>query len=143
MNELTGPPPPEPTRVVRADALDRANRAWSARVSGSTWRECAELGGYSSAEHAIDACRRLFGAVPQIDRDELRRLWRDRLEATWAQVVSDMADRIPGATTSAVRIVTAAMQLDGLAEPVKVAVEVDTVLNGLMRELGDAGYMGN
>jgi hypothetical protein len=103
MRELTGPPPPEPVRAVRADALERADRAWTARVTGSTWREAAEIGGYSSDKHAMNAARRVYGELPRIDRDELRRLWRDRLESAWRQCASDMADRVPGATTAAVR----------------------------------------
>jgi hypothetical protein len=140
MRELTGPPPPEPVRAVRADALERADRAWTARVTGSTWREAAEIGGYSSDKHAMNAARRVYGELPRIDRDELRRLWRDRLESAWRQVAEDMRDRVPGATTAAVRIVTAAAALDGLNEPTKVDVSADDFLGLFTRELNDAGF---
>lgn len=140
MKELTGPPPPEPIKAVRADALQRADRAWTARVTGSTWREAAQLAGYSSPQHAMQAANRIYGELPRIDRDELRRLWRDRLEATWRQCCTDMADRVPGATTAAVRIVTAAAALDGLNEPTKVDVSADDFLGLFTRELNDAGF---
>ena len=85
--------------------------------------------------------RNAYGAPPVIDREQLRNLWRDRLEAAWRQVCADMADRVPGSTTSAVRIVTAAIQLDGLAEPQKVSVEVDQSFDLLLKGLTDDGYL--
>ena len=94
---VLGPAPPVPVKRVRADALRRADTAWSARVAGATWKEAAELAGFSSAEHAIDGVKNAFGGVPQIDREELRNLWRDRLERSWRQVGRDMVDRVPGA----------------------------------------------
>jgi hypothetical protein len=51
-----------------------------------------------------------------------------------------MADRVPGATTAAVRIVTAAAALDGLNEPTKVDVSADDFLGLFTRELNDAGF---
>jgi hypothetical protein len=143
MDELTGPEPPEPTKKVRADALERADTAWRARVAGAAWAEAAKVAGYSSDKHAIDGVRNVFGAVPQIDREELRRLWRDRLERSWRQCVADMADRVPGATTASVRIAQAAIALDGLDEPTKVDLQVSQVFDGFLKELGDAGYLGS
>lgn len=140
---LEGPPPPEPRKVVRADALDRANRAWSARVAGAAWKEAAEVAGFSSGRVALDACRNVFGELPQIDREELRRLWRDRLERSWRQCCLDMGQQVPGATTASVRIATAAIALDGLAEATKIDLEVTQVFDGFLKELGDAGYLGN
>jgi hypothetical protein len=141
MNELIGPPPPEPVKKVRADALDRANRAWSARVAGGSWREAAELAGFSTAEHAMDAVRSAFGGVPKIDREALRHLWRERLERSWRQVVLDMADRVPGSVTASVRVAAAAATLDGLNEPVRVNVEADALIGMFTKELQDAGFM--
>lgn len=140
---VLGPPPPAPVRKVRADALQRADTAWRTRVAGGTWREAAELAGFSSPEHAISAVKNVFGQTPVIDRDALRVLWRDRLERAWRQVCADMAERVPGATTAAVRIATCAMQLDGLAEPNKVDVTVNESFDLLLRGLSDAGYLGS
>lgn len=139
---LEGPPPPAPVKRVRADALDRATRAWQARVAGGTWAQAAEVAGFSSDTVAIDAVRNVFGGPPVIDKEALRHLWRERLERSWRQCVSDMSDRIPGATTASVRIAQAAMQLDGLDAPVQVDLQVSQVFDGYLKELTDAGYMG-
>lgn len=137
---MTGPEPPVP--VVRGDALARADAAWRARVSGMTWREAAEVAGYASAEHAIDAVRKTYGTLPKLDRDEQRRIWRDRLEVAWRQVAEDMRDRVPGSVTAAVRVATCAIALDGLAEATKIDLQVTEVFDGFLRELTDAGYLG-
>src|SRR3954462_9460324 len=94
---------PETTNTwVKADHLERANRVWAARVAGHTWREAAEIGGYASPENAIRAVRNVYGHVPRLDREELRNLWRDRLESTWRQAGDDMSEQRPGAVTAAV-----------------------------------------
>lgn len=143
MEELQGPPPPKPVkRGARADALDRADRCWTARVAGATWAQAAQVAGFNSDTHAIEAVKSIFGTLPKLTRDELRNLWRDRLERSWRQVCLDMADRVPGATTASVRIATAAITLDGLAEPVKVDLNVNEVYDGFLKELSDAGYLG-
>jgi hypothetical protein len=128
-------------KVVRADALRRADTAWRARVAGATWREAAEMAGFSAENHAIDAVRNAFGRVPVVDREALRHLWRERLERAWRQVCADMSERVPGATTAAVRIVTAAAALDGLNEPHKVNVEVNEGFDLLLKGLTDEGYL--
>lgn len=137
---VLGPPPPDPVKVVRADALRRADTAWRARVHGATWREAAKMAGYSSDSVAIDGVKAAFGGVPVIDREQLRHLWRERLERAWRQCCADMGERVPGATTAAVRIVTAAAALDGLNEPTKVDVAFDPFLNMFSKELSDAGF---
>jgi arginase family enzyme len=70
-----------------------------------------------------------------MERDELRNLWRDRLEAAWRQVMVDMTEQRPGATTAAVRIATAATNLDGLNAPLMVDVRVTEVFEALVTEL--------
>lgn len=140
---LVGPEPPLPVRRVRADALARADRAWAHRVAGHTWQECAEVAGFAHGRHAIDAVRHAFGATPVIDREEHRRLWRDRLEAMWQQSVADMADRVPGAVTAAVRVAGLAVQMDGLAEPAKVDVTVSEQFDQLLKGLEGDGLLGS
>lgn len=140
MDDLPGPPPPIPVKVVRADALDRADRAWRARVSGMTWRQVADVVGYSTAEGALSAVRSAYGSLPQIDRDVLRAIWRDRLESLWSSTVSDVADRVPGAVTAGVRVVTAAAALDGLNAPTEVNVGFTNYLTDFEKELRDAGF---
>jgi len=137
---VLGPPPPKPVKVVRADALRRADTAWRVRVAGGTWKEAAEAAGYSSDSVAQDGVRNVFGGPPIIDREALRHLWRERLERAWRQCVSDMTERVPGATTASVRIATAAMTLDGLSEPTRVDVAFDPFLNLFTKELSDAGF---
>jgi hypothetical protein len=112
---------------VRADALERAERAWSARVAGATWAQAAEIAGYSDDTAANRAVRNVFGTLPQVERDELRRLWRDRLEVLWLQANTDAREQRAGAITAGVRVATAAASLDGLAEPARVGVDISFV----------------
>jgi AraC-like DNA-binding protein len=137
---VVGPQPPAPVKRVRADALERASRAWGARVAGATWKEAAEVAGFASASTAQDAVRNAFGGPPVIDREALRHLWRERMERAWRQSVADMAERVPGAVTASVRVATLAVQLDGLAQPVQVDVSIDTFFNNFGKELQDAGF---
>jgi len=80
------------------------------------------VAGYSSPENAMRGVRTAYGTLPRIDRDDLRNLWRDRLEVAWQLVMRDMADQRPGAVTAAVRIATTAAVLDGLNEPQQVTL---------------------
>ena len=109
------PPEPQP-RLVRADALDRAERAWHARVAGATWLQAAQVAGFSDDAHAIRAVRQMYGELPSWDREETRALWRDRLEWLWRQTLTDAAEQRAGAVTAGVRVATAAAALDGLSE---------------------------
>lgn len=79
--------------------------------------------------------RTAYGTLPRIDRDDLRNLWRSRLEVAWRQVVKDMFDQRPGAVTAAVRVAYAAAALDGLNAPVQVDVSVTDTLEKLTKEL--------
>lgn len=119
------PKPPEP-RSVRADMAERAERAWQARVLGATWREAAQVAGYSDASNAVRAVRGVYGELPKVERDDLRHLWRTRLEKVWRQAYADVLERRSGAVTAAVRVAGAAAALDGLDEPTRVALSNPT-----------------
>ena len=111
-----------PRQIVRADAGARAQRAWSARVGGATWEQTAELAGYANGPAALRGVKNYFGQLPQLDREDLRDLWRDRLEVLWAQSVTDVGEQRSGAVRSAVAVAQRASALDGLDAPTKVAV---------------------
>jgi hypothetical protein len=121
-DEALGAQPPEPVKKVRADALSRAEKAWNLRVLGGSWEQAARVAGYSDPSNAIRAVRSVYGSLPEVERSEARRLWRDRLEVLWRQVVQDVHERIPGATTAAVRIADRAARLDGLDEPSRLSI---------------------
>ena len=123
---LSGPEPPQPVTKRRADALQRADLAWRARVSGATWEAAAQVAGFSSGENALRGVRPTDGTLPEVDRAEVRRLWRERLEALWRQVYRDALDRQPGSVTAAVRVAAAATRLDGLDAPAEVVVHNPT-----------------
>lgn len=93
---------------------------------GATWEQAAEVAGLSDGPNAHRAVTRAFGGVPQPDREELRTLWRDRLESLWRVSVQDAHDRRPGAVTAGVRVTQAAAALDGLNAPVEVVVTPST-----------------
>lgn len=114
--------PPEPVKVVRADAHARAVRAWQARTVGMTWDEAASVAGFANAANAQRACRSVFGELPELDKDESRRLLRERLEFLWRQVSRDVNDRQPGAVTAAVRVLERFARLDGLDEPALLSI---------------------
>lgn len=128
-------------QIVRADAAQRAEAMWLARIGGATWEQARVIGGYSDIPHAIRAVRSYYGELPKLDRTELRGIWRERLEQIWRQLTEDMRDRVPGSTTSAVRVVTAAAALDGLNEPTRVDVAgVESFANWFEKELRDEGF---
>lgn len=110
----------------RADALGRAEAAWSARVAGATWAEAAATAGYSCGENAARAVRQTYGTLPELDRSEQRSLWRARLEALWRQALRDALENHPGALTAAVRVAQAAARLDGLDAPTELVVHNPT-----------------
>ena len=125
MTEPLGLPdsqPPDPRRSVRADVLARTTRAWAARVAGASWAQAAEISGYTDEANCRRAVRGVFGEMPKVERDDMRHLWRERTELVWRQVVRDMTAGVPGATTAAVRVITAATALDGLNEPARFSL---------------------
>lgn len=105
---------------MQADAAQRAQRAWSARVAGNTWAGVAELVGFADASTACRAVRTYFGTLPQHDREETRSLWRERHEVVWRQTIKDMAKDKPGATRAAVAVARSAALLDGLDQPHRI-----------------------
>ncbi len=72
------------------------------------------------------AVRHVYGSLPEVERGELRALWRERLERLWRQAYRDALDRQPGGVTAAVRIAQAATRLDGLDAPTEVVVHDPT-----------------
>ena len=109
--------------------------AWSARVSGASWAECATIAGYSDAAAACAAVRKWYGSLPTVEHEDQRNLWRTRLEALWAQAMRDVADRQSGAITAAVRVGGLAVQLDGLAAPQKLSLSAESSLDSLISAL--------
>lgn len=99
---------------VHGSKLEKVEKVWNARIAGASWRQAAEIGGYSTASNARTAVRSLRGELPVLDREHARDLWRERIEVLWQQALRDVAAQRPGAITAAVRVVTAATQLDGL-----------------------------
>lgn len=106
----------------RADAAGRAQRVWALRVAGSTWQEAAEAVGFSDGPTALRAVKRYFGELPQPDRDELRALWRSRLELLWRQAVQDVAEQKPGGLRAATALAQRAAALDALDQPQVLAL---------------------
>jgi hypothetical protein len=130
---------PEPVRKVRADARDRAETIWAMRIGGATWDQCAKAVGLANEANAIRCVRQVYGEVPDIDRAELRHLWRERLEVVHRQALRDVLDRRQGAVVAAVKVASLAIMLDGLAAPQRVDVGFLGVLanlDALMTEEG-------
>jgi len=115
---------PRPT--ARADAAQRAAAAWNARVLGASWEQAAEIAGFANAPNAHRAVTRAYGQVPEPERSELRRIWRERLEVLWRQSVRDVTDQRAGAVTAGVRVAGAAASLDGLDEPTRIDLSTPT-----------------
>jgi hypothetical protein len=102
--------------TVKADAAVRAMKAWTARVTGSTWEE-AEIAGFTNPANALRAVKNYFGSLPDIEREDQRALWRARLEHLWAQALVDVQQQRPGAVRAAVAVGQRSAQLDGLDAP--------------------------
>lgn len=119
---MIGPEAPEPVKRVRADALERAEKAWNVRVMGGSWQQAAEIAGYADGSNALRAVRAVYGTLPTLERDEARRLWRDRLEVYYRQALKDLHNGVPGAITAAVRIAERAARLDGLDAPSRISL---------------------
>ena len=111
-----------PRQKKRADAAHRVQRAWAARVAGATWVQVAELVGYSDDTAACRAVRAYFGTLPQHDHEEVRALWRQRMEVLWAQNLRDVREQRPGAVRAGVAVAQRAAALDGLDKPTQVEV---------------------
>jgi hypothetical protein len=116
-----------PTRTNRltthADAAQRAQRAWAARVAGATWDQAATAAGYRHKSSCIRGVQRYFDRLPDLeDTPERRRLWRARLEVLWRQTVVDASQQRPGAVRAGVAVAQRAAALDGLDAPTRLEV---------------------
>ncbi|WP_183093317.1 hypothetical protein [Nocardioides stalactiti] len=130
---------PQPVRKVRADARERAEQVWAMRLGGATWDQCAKTVGLATPQSAMRCVRETYGEVPQIDREELRHLWRERTEVLWRQAMRDVLDRRQGAVIAATKVASLASFLDGLGAPQRVEVGVLHMLadlDALMQEEG-------
>jgi hypothetical protein len=125
----------EPAQIDR----ERADLAWKLRVGGLSWAQVARQAGYSCRQNAMRAVKVRCGTLPQPERQELRDLWRDRLERLWLQSVKDTAEQRTGAVTAAVRVMQAAAMLDGLNQPTQIDarfdVEVSDTFHALMQAI--------
>lgn len=111
--------------VVRADAMQRAERAWCLRISGSTWEEVAASTGFTDPSNCIRAVKAYFGTLPEVPREDARRMWRARHEALWSLTYRDAQDGRAGAVRAGVAVARSAAQLDGLDAPQRVEVTPD------------------
>jgi hypothetical protein len=111
------------THGNRARYAQRVADAWSMRVRGADWATIATATGYANAQNAMRAVRTYAGSLPVIDaREDLRSLWRERLEHLWPLAVRDAEAGRPGALRASVAVAQRAAQLDGLDEPQRVHV---------------------
>jgi len=106
----------------RADAQERAERAYVARLHGATWREAARVAGYTDQANARRAVERWMGDVPGPEREVQREILREQTQAVLRQALQDVRDRRPGAVTAAVRVLDLQMRLDGLGAPTRVSL---------------------
>lgn len=110
--------------MVRADADERARKAWAARVAGATWYQVAEVAGYSTPQNAQRGVKRYFGTLPQPDRAMERETWRQRLEWLWQQTQRDVMAQRNGAVRGGVAVAQRAALMLGLDEPTRTEVAV-------------------
>lgn len=129
----------EPLRIHgnRAAYHQRVADAYGMRVRGAAWAEIAQATGYSTPQNAMRAVKSYTGKLPRIEStDQLRSLWRDRLEFLWPLAVRDAEAGRPGAMRAAVAVVDRASRLDGLDAPTRFEVSPDEMaLQGIVDEL--------
>ncbi|MDT0117789.1 hypothetical protein Q9R20_12410 [Microbacterium sp. PRF11] len=94
-------------------------------MSGSTWDEAAQLAGYADAATACRGVKNYFGALPVVERDDLRDLWRQRMELLWRYAARDAEIGKPGALRAGTAIAQRAAAMDGLDAPTQVLVNSD------------------
>lgn len=109
---------------TRADAAERASKAWRMRVAGGTWDDIAKaLGMRGGAPAAYRAVKNHFGKVPQPDREMLREVARQRGERLWLRALAALEEApSPAAIRAAVAVLDRAARLDGLDAPTQVAI---------------------
>ena len=113
-------------RQLRADTIERAQRAYLARVSGASWAQAAEVAGFTDAANCHRAVRHVFEEVPAVDREEQRQIVRDRLDGLLRIAMKDAVERRHTTAVQAVaRVIELQMKLDGLAEPDRLRVGYD------------------
>lgn len=112
---------------TRADAAERASKAWRMRVAGGGWDEIAKaLGMRGGAPAAYRAVKNYFGKVPQPDREMLREIARQRAERLWLRAAAAVEEApSPAAIRAAVAVLERAAKLDGLDAPSRVEVNPD------------------
>lgn len=143
MDEYSMNADPDALTRFNAAAQDRVNRAWMLRVLGASWDQVAEQVGYSTGSNACRAVREAMGELPQPQRDELRDLWRSRIEVLWRQSLRDVNQQRPGALSAGVRIAERAARLDGLDAPeVHVITPTTRELDEWVAEMLAAGGQG-
>lgn len=112
----------KPRLRTRADAGERAIRAWALRVGGASWHPIAEELGFNSAGNACRAVTNYFGEVPEVDRNMHREIARQRTDYLWRQAMRDVNERRGGAIQSAVAVLARQARLDGLDAPTRSRV---------------------
>lgn len=127
----------------RAAYMQRVADAYGMRVRGAGWAEIARATGYSTPQNAMRAVKSYTGKLPTIEStDQLRSLWRDRLEFLWPLAVRDAEDGRPGAMRAAVAVADRAAKLDGLDSPLRVEIspdeaELEAVVNRIVAMSGE------
>lgn len=130
--------------TVRANARERAMIAADAREQGATWRQAADLAGFSDPANCIRAVRNANGSLPRVAIDEVREVWRERMEDLWLEALEDVRNRRPGAVRAAVAIAQRSAALSGLDAPTVTAFYTPTAqekvdwLNNTLAALGAA-----
>ncbi|WP_314475150.1 hypothetical protein [uncultured Microbacterium sp.] len=109
---------------TRADAAERASKAWRMRVAGGGWDDIAKaLGMKGGAPAAYRAVKNYFGKVPQVDREMLREIARQRGERLWLRAAAAVEEApSPAAIRAAVAVLERVAKLDGLDAPSRVEV---------------------
>jgi hypothetical protein len=109
-------------RKREAKAMQRVADAYAMRIRGADWATIAHTVGYANPQNAMRAVRNYTGGLPELAPEELRSMWRDRLEYLWPLALRDVENSRPGATRAAVAIAQRAAQLDGLDAPQQVEI---------------------
>jgi AraC-like DNA-binding protein len=113
------------TTRTRAEADDRAAKAWRLRVMGAPWAVIARELGYANEANVHRAVRNYFGTVPQIDRDMMREMARQRGEQLWMRAYAEVerTGGAPAAIRAATEVLRRHAALDGLDEPTRVDLQ--------------------
>lgn len=109
-------------KYTRADATQRAQRAWDLRTQGNTWDDIAQQVGYSNGANAAKAVRRWRDALPGIDLDEQRDMALGRALWLLREAAQDVQERRPGAVTAMVRVEQRLASLLGLDSPQRLDI---------------------